>query len=261
VLDRSHSMALSSSCAPMIAAAQEFVDQFASGRDNVGLITFASSTYLNFALSNTFDTASPNLQTLIGNIDCDGSTSSAEALSAAYQQLAALNQPGALNVVLFFTDGQPTGVTFDMPILKTSPCSATTPGNPTGPGAYTLPGNAKGYIRGTYNTFINANQFFGILQHTGNPGPPAVQVEVNGDYVPAPNSTGCNYMAGWSNNDSVNNMTDTSDVVGLPQKDIWGNSANTSYQPVTIVNGLIDVNNAGQNAPAMALNAAASRNS
>ena len=84
-----------------------------------------------------------------------------------------------------------------------------------------------------------------------------MQVEVNGDYVPAPNSTGCNYVAGWSNNDSVNNMTDTSDVVGLPQTDIWGNSANTSYRPVCHRQArLIDVNNPGQNAPAMALNAA-----
>ena len=56
VLDRSHSMALSSSCAPMIAAAQEFVDQFASGRDNVGLITFAElhlSQFLRFPTPST----------------------------------------------------------------------------------------------------------------------------------------------------------------------------------------------------------------
>jgi Flp pilus assembly protein TadG len=256
VLDRSNSMALSLSCNPMIAAATNFVGQFAPGRDNVGLITFASSTYVNFPLASTFLSASPDLPTLIGNIACAGSTSSAEALSIAYQQLAALNQPGALNVILFFTDGQPTGVTFDMPILNTSPCSAFTTGNPTGPGGYPLPGNAKGYIRGTYNTFINANQFWGILQHNGVPGSPALQVIANGDYVPAPNSTGCNYDSGWVNNGGINNMTDTSDVAGLPLLDIWGNSANTAYQPVTLANGLIDVNNPGQNAPAMALNAA-----
>ena len=256
VLDRSHSMSLSLSCNPMIAAATNFAAQFAPGRDNVGLVTFASSTYVNFPIGSNFQSANPNIATLIGNIDCDGSTSSAEALSVAYQQLAGLNQPGALNVILFFTDGQPTGVTFDMPILTASPCSAATPGNPTGPGGYTLPGNAKGYIRGTYNTFINANQFWGILRHDGVPGSPAVQVISNGDYVPAPNSNGCNYYSGWSNNDGVNNMTDTSDVAGLPLTDIWGNAVNTSYQPVTLSNGLIDVNNPGQNAPAMALNAA-----
>ena len=171
VLDRSGSMtAGSNSCNPMIAAAQNFVAQFAPARDNVGVISFASSTYVNFPLADTFQSAVPNATTLIGNIVCAGSTSSAEALSVAYQQLAALNQPGALNVILFFTDGQPTGATFDMPILTTSPCTAFTPGNPTGPGAYVLPGNAKGYIRGTYNTFTNSNQFFGILRHDGTPG-------------------------------------------------------------------------------------------
>jgi Flp pilus assembly protein TadG len=256
ILDRSHSMFYTNSCAPMIAAAQNFVNQFAPGRDNVGLVTFASSTYVNFPLASTFQSATPNVQSLIGNIVCDGSTSSAEALSVGYQQLAALNQPGALNVILFFTDGQPTGVTFDMPILNSSPCLAYTPGNPTGPGAYTLPANAKGYIRGTYNTFINANQFWGIALHTGLPGFPLAQVFGNGDYQPPLNSIGCNYFIGWMANGGINNMTDTSDVAGLPLNDIWGNSVNTPYQPVTLSNGLIDIGNPGQNAPAMALNAA-----
>ena len=144
-------MSLSNSCLPMIAAAQNFVNQFAPGRDNVGLIPFASSTYVNFPIANSFQSAAPNVQTLIGSIVCDGSTSSAEALTLGYQQLAGLNQPGALNVILFFTDGQPTGVTFDMPILNSSPCNAYATGNPTGPGAYVLPAGTKGYIRGTYN--------------------------------------------------------------------------------------------------------------
>ena len=51
-------------------------------------------------------------------------------------------------------------------------------------------------------------------------------------------------------------MTTTTDFPGVPVKDIFGNSANTSYQPVTLNgNGLIDINNAS-NAQAMSLNAA-----
>jgi Flp pilus assembly protein TadG len=259
VLDRSGSMSAatgSNSCNPMIAAAQNFVAQFAPARDNVGVITFASSTYVNFPLANTFQSANPNATTLIGNIVCAGSTSSAAALSVAYQQLANLNQPGALNVILFFTDGQPTGVTFNMPILTTSTCTAYTPGNPGGPGAYVLPANAHGYIRGTYNTFTNSNQFFGILKDDGAPGSPAVQVISNSDLLPATNSAGCTYYNGWAANGGVNNMTNTSDMAGVPLLDVYGNSTNTSYQPVTLANGMVDVNNPGQNAPAMPLNAA-----
>jgi hypothetical protein len=115
--------------------------------------------------------------TIIGNIVCAGSTSSAKALWEAYSQLVTLNQTGALNVILFFTDGQPTGVVVDMPILPASPCET------------------KPTIRGLYNVFSDAPQFFGLLNPSVGPQP-----VVNGDLVPATNSTGCAYYQGWANN-------------------------------------------------------------
>ena len=108
----------------MKTAASNFVSQFASGRDNVGLVTFAFSSYVNFPLANDFQTANPNVPTLIGNIACSGSTSTAMGLWKGYQQLVALNQPNALNVILLFTDGQPTAVALNMPVANASPCNA-----------------------------------------------------------------------------------------------------------------------------------------
>lgn len=139
-MDRSGSLSASSSCTPLIAAAQNFVTQFSPGHDNVGLVTFASTTYVAFTPNTTFQSASPNVSTILGDIVCEGSTSTAYGLWTAYQQLIALNQTGALNVILLFTDGQPTGVNVNMPIANGSPCTAYTPGSPTGPGGYTLPG-------------------------------------------------------------------------------------------------------------------------
>ena len=45
------------------------------------------------------------MPTILNNLVCNGATSSALGLKIGYQQLVTLNQPNALNVVLFFTDG------------------------------------------------------------------------------------------------------------------------------------------------------------
>ena len=251
-VDRSGSLQASGSCAPLKAAAANFVGQFASGRDQVGLVTFASSTFTNFPIGNTFQTANPNVAAMINAIVCQGSTSSAMGLWTAYRQLAALNQPGAFNVILFFTDGQPTGVAVAMPISPASGCTQYTAGNPTGPDASTLPASvSKGYIRGLYNTYANQATFFGILDPNGAAGANGYQNVTNGDINVAPNSAGCAYSPSWNSN-----MGNTSDFAGVPVKDAYGNSTNTGYQAVTLNgNGLIDLNNSS-NAPAMALNAA-----
>ena len=249
VIDRSGSLTASGSCGGVQAAAANFVDQFAPARDNVGLVTFASSAYVNFPIANTFASATPTVKTLISNMVCAGSTSSAMALWKGYDQLVSLNEPGALNVLLFFTDGQPTGVTLKMPVANGSPCTAFTAGNAPNPGGYTLPAGSKGYLTGVLNTFTNSNQFFGLLDYAGSQTPP------NGDLVRAPNYAGCNFASGWANDGGVHNMTDTSDFVAVPVTDIYGSSLNNGYQLVTMSGTMIDVNN-DNNAPAIALNAA-----
>ncbi|MBV8819315.1 MAG: VWA domain-containing protein, partial [Acidobacteriaceae bacterium] len=233
VVDRSGSLQVSGSCGAVIQSATNFVQKFANGRDNVGLITFASSTYPDFPLGNTFQSASPNIATILSRISCAGSTSSAQALWQAYQQLAALNEPGALNAIVFFTDGQPTGVTVNMPITASSPCSQ----HPT--------------IRGTYNVFTDYSNVFGLLADTGGPQPSA-----NGDIIAAPNSNGCTYMSGWSANGAVPwSMVNPSDFSYLPATDIWGNSL-TGYMPTTTdASGNLDVHSAS-NGQAVTMNAA-----
>jgi hypothetical protein len=251
VVDRSGSLKVSASCTPLIESAQAFVNQFTPGRDKLGLVTFAASTYVNFPIANTFQTANPNIATILSHIDCAGATSTAQALWTGYQQLIGLNQPDAVNVILFFTDGAPTGATFDMPIAASSPCSEYTPGSPDGPGAYAIPPTGKGYIRGVYGTFTNVSQWFGLLDPNGAAGPDGFQLIKNNDMQPAAHSKDCAYFVNWPSN-----MTRISDFLGVPTKDIYGNSANTTFQPVTLnADGLIDITNA-VNAQAVALNTA-----
>jgi hypothetical protein len=251
VVDRSGSLETSGSCKALIASATAFVDQFAHGPGKLGLVTFATSTYVNFPIANNFQVAKPNVATMLSNMKCAGSTSTAQALWTGYQQLVGLNEPEALNVLLFFTDGQPTGVTFDMPIARASTCSAYIPGAPEGADAYSMPSAGKGYIRGVYSTFTNSSQFFGIQNQNGLTGPDGLQSVRNNDFELATESVDCAYARNWPGSATV-----TRDVLGLPTKDIYGNSANTSYRPVTLNSyGFIDISNPG-NAQAMAANAA-----
>jgi Flp pilus assembly protein TadG len=264
VMDRSGSLQASGSCAPLIAAAQNFTLQFSPGNDNVGLVTFASTTYLNFSPNTTFASASPNVSTMLGNIACSGSTSTANGLWMGYQQLIALNEPAALNAILLFTDGDPTAGTFNMPVAKTSGCTAYSTGNPAGAGGYTLPGTAKGYLTGLWNSFtgVSPQAFFGLL-NPSDPNSPSggEQVSTNGDNYFAPNSNGCAYNSGTPVN---GNQCLTSDFTGLPLTDIYGNSSTDSGYQATTTNatGMIDIGAGGTgcptipNATAVALNIA-----
>jgi hypothetical protein len=114
VLDRSSSM--SAVMSAMKAAAIGFVDKFSEGRDNVGLIVFGGSSVQAFPnpspsgpVSN-FKSATPSVGTLIGQMVNGGNTGTAQALWLAYQELVKRNEAGALNLIVFFTDGLPNGL-------------------------------------------------------------------------------------------------------------------------------------------------------
>ena len=129
VLDRSSSM--TPALASLQAGATYFVSQFQAGRDRLGLVAFGGSALVAYpptdwgkdpntatlagpdtSFENTPDSsASPNILTSISNIAIGSNTGTAEALILAYKELKAANQPGALNVIVLWTDGQPNGIT------------------------------------------------------------------------------------------------------------------------------------------------------
>ncbi|MDP9112582.1 MAG: VWA domain-containing protein [Acidobacteriota bacterium] len=240
VVDRSGSLAASGSCGAVKQAAVNFVSKFANGTDNIALVTFASTTSLDFAIANNFQTAGTNVPTLINNVVCQGSTSSAMALWYGYDQLVGLNQPAALNVILLFTDGKPTGVNVNMPVVASSMC-----GHP----------GAPRYINGLYNTYTNVDQFFGLLQPT-----PTANTIANADLwytSDASNSANCIFASGWPSN-----VTNTSDFLGVPLTDVYGSNLDNGFQPITR-NGsnYIDFNNSANagNMPQNALDDAATK--
>lgn len=116
VLDRSSSMNSGGACAAMKDASTYFVNMFAEGRDRLGLITFGEAYYKGFAPSMNFKTGSSSLPVRISQISCSGNTSTAMGLWQAYQEIVTISEPGALNLLVLFTDGYPNGVTADYPI-------------------------------------------------------------------------------------------------------------------------------------------------
>jgi Flp pilus assembly protein TadG len=116
VLDRSGSMQNSGACEPMKSAARSFVLRFAEGRDRLGMITYSTAWHYAYPLTKNFKTQSPTLDSVISTIACVGGTSTAMAISEASNYLNALNEPGALNIIMLFTDGIPTGLTAQFPV-------------------------------------------------------------------------------------------------------------------------------------------------
>ena len=117
VLDRSGSMNSNDGCPAMRAAAKGFVDLFANQRDRIGMITYGISYALSYAPTMNFKT-SPKLADKIDTITCNGGTGSAQGLFKGYEQVLNINEPGALNVIIFFTDGIPNTITGNFPINR-----------------------------------------------------------------------------------------------------------------------------------------------
>jgi hypothetical protein len=129
VLDRSGSLDDAGACDDVENAAVSFVNLFANQRDRLGLITYGGSYKVDFAPSQTFKTGSPSLLTKLASIHpngCNGWTGSAQGLWKGYEEIVAINEPGALNVILFFTDGIPNAITAEFRIKKQTTSTAPT---------------------------------------------------------------------------------------------------------------------------------------
>ena len=227
VMDRSTSLTNSGSCEPLKAAAVNFVEKFAESRDNLGLVTFATSSRVDVHLTQSFKTP---VETTLNNLVCSGGTNSSQALWQSYQELAGLAQTGALNVIVFFTDGRPTAVTEDFPIKGGSGCDDHA---------------AKlGVLTPGYNSGVVTNTIFGLYN------PNAAAQPMSSDLNVIASRGGCAF-SGSGNQDRV-----TSDVSYAPLTDHWGNSLNaTAYRTVTTSGAGLSITQ-GQNVENFSTNAA-----
>ena len=260
VLDRSGSMDRSGSCKPMIAAAQSFTNVFVDGRDQLGLITFQTTGKVDYTPTTTFKSSSPSLSSVLGQLVCAGGTGSAEALSLAYQQIQNSGWLGALNVVVFFSDGWPNAITFDiapdgtdnrLPVITQDGINQGQTDQRYG---WDAPGNKdkNGNPIPDYNTLYNpvpsscaspvpmVGVFMGYATTTYDPkgytlgvlSPSSIPINSSaGDTFTAINAQGCSFT---DTSDYGNNSVrlGRQDVAYLPSHDKYGNPTSSTLSPI-----------------------------
>lgn len=233
IIDRSYSMELAGACSTMIASAQNFVNYFVDGRDELGLITFQATANVDYPSTIHFKSNSPSLNTVLGQAICVGYTTTAAALNLAYNQITTvINQPGALNVVVLFTDGRPDSFVGNFPIKthadtrydwqNTSTEVSTPASSCTGPGPLTA-----GVVIADSGSPDPTGPTAGVY----NPAPVAINyVSPYSDSIgvavpPVISAPGCVFGNG-SASDKVR-----LDVATLPATDVYGNLL-TGYKPL-----------------------------
>src|SRR5205823_2577342 len=169
-----------------------------------------SSLYMDYPLKANFKSASPSIKQTISKINCDGWTSSAMGLWNAYTALVSLNAPGALNVIVFFTDGQPTALTASVPIILPS----------TGCNPVLAP--KTGVLTPRIDKGVPPTVTLGILKPING----AVPV-TNDGFTQLTNDSGCHFYKEGA-------YAVYKDVDSMPTQDIYGDRLNTGYaKPVT----------------------------
>ena len=210
VLDRSSSMngivagTGQTACALMKVDAAAFVNYFAPGRDQLGLVAFGSSTYI-YPSTTSFTTPDANgntLQSLIGQLTCGANTSSADGIATAYTEIANVNNPNRMNVIMFLTDGRANGVTADYSTVQVNGKCSLTAGTP-------------GVIAQWAGGALPSGSTAGLMQATGP------SITFPNDNVPISGSSGCQFDTALTNVPA--------DIPNLPATDINGNSTSGPY--------------------------------
>ena len=220
VLDRSSSM--SGVMTTMKSAARDFVSKFAEGRDNVGLIVFGGSSVLAFpnpspiGPESDFKSSSPSVDTLISQMVNGGNTGTAQAIWLAYQELVKRNDPGALNLIVFFTDGLPNGLV----------------------GEFNDPNSSKNLLRTTSTCtyrLVSNRSMLGFLSQTSGFAPTGTTVGIKKLTASTVSSVSEGYITTNSNNCYYNGDETKmrQDVLKMPNPDYYGN-ATTGYHSVDL---------------------------
>ena len=119
VLDRSGSMNTGSyagqtPCQVMVTAAKQFTGMFQPNRDYIGLVSFAETAYIAQSPTQSFQAvlgyknSAGSASGALDSITCVGGTNTSSGISIGWNENYKIQLPGALNVIVLMTDGQPT---------------------------------------------------------------------------------------------------------------------------------------------------------
>jgi Flp pilus assembly protein TadG len=258
VIDRSGSMG--AELGAVQQGATYFVNQFSAGRDKLGLVLISGSAYVAYPPADlgtnpptgatgpdvNFNgtTETPNMITTINNMISGSNTGTAEGLMLAWKELQAANEPGALNIIVLWTDGAPNGITADFNNSSTSSLKSGSGCAHTNDGTNGLYPNAVatnsmlGWMAQWGGYAYNSNATNGIRQRTQtnsigfsvtqwaelcNPGTdaPAGKCQSSNEAVLS-NTSGSGNGCAWGDGSAV------SSVINIPSADYYGNSTQGS---------------------------------
>jgi Mg-chelatase subunit ChlD len=213
VLDRSSSMTGvvagtgETACDLMKTDAADFVNYFAPGRDQLGLVAFGSSVFFYPSTTSftTPDAGGNTIQSLIGQLTCGDNTASAAAMATAYQELQNVNNPNRMNVIMFMTDGRPNGVTADYSL----PGLGVTDG-------CKMPANTPGVIAQWAGGAVPNGSTAGVMNAT------TTAITFPNDGHSLTGSSGCKF-----NGPNLTNVSQ--DIPNLPTQDFFGNALAGPY--------------------------------
>jgi hypothetical protein len=257
VIDRSGSMG--AELAAVQSGATYFVNQFAAGRDKLGLVLISGSAYVAYPPADwgtnpptgatgpdvyfKGTTETPNMLTTISNMVSGSNTGTAEGLMLAWKELQAADEPGALNIIVLWTDGAPNGITADFNNSSTgslksgSGCTHTNDGtNGVYPNAVTA-NSMLGWMAQWGSYVYNSNATNGIRERaqTSTSGMSvtswaklASPGTSSGNEIVLSNTSGAGNGCSWGDGSSV------ASVVNIPSVDYYGNSTQgSSVAPYT----------------------------
>ena len=272
VLDRSGSMQpggasayAGSPCETMVNDAKQFTGAFQEGRDYVGLVTFGETVNVGSPPTQNFQTVlgytngNGTSAGLLDNVRCSGGTNTSSGLAVGWNLNYETALPGALNVIVLFTDGTPTASTFSF-VTNAATDPYGTAHNVLSLASSTCTDSAGKAMKSGGDMLANPRDWTGVREATNGSAPysvgfgagsywPSVSGPVGALYgdgtsfygvdlwyqpgtingIPAnenawKNSTeapGCGF-----NNPSIppgDNPTSTPDVAFIPPTDVWGN--------------------------------------
>ncbi len=245
-LDRSGSLNDNGGCVKLDEASRAFVGMFANGRDRVGFVTWGGSYRVDYSPTKYFKqspAASDELDKLFPG-GCNGWTGSAQGLWVAYQQLVNVAEPGALNVIVFFTDGRPNTISGDFAV-KTRPNGGSKSNcwdwenNLPYTNAAWNPVNQRyrGYIAAGWSFYGTSPAGIHIIEAPAMPvpyEPGAVSIPHGYSGTAKALSEDCGFRTKqWSNPPDTGWLA-TNDIPYLPDQDLYGNRLNTTYKTVNL---------------------------
>ena len=114
-------------CQAFLISPKVFVGKFDEDRDRVGVVSFGTNARVDYTPQGNFKS---DINALIDSMESfpQNRTNSPLALWEAYNELRLLNDPGPLNVIVYFTDGQSTAIPGQFDVNTSgSPSCATSP--------------------------------------------------------------------------------------------------------------------------------------